>query len=245
MFDYYEFPMAPAVAQTCHPELSRRGAFEALKAELSAKRGLALPSAEGLIATAIPELDRLLGGGFPPGIVATLEGETGRWSLAARLIARMTRRGLAAILDDGTLYPPSLARAGARLERILVVPARTPLGAARAADILLRSRICRLILMPAVALRDSMWARLAKLAHHSGTLLIVMTLRASAALAAAAGVRLHCALERAVVSGTRGLWGTLKGFELCVGVRKHRRAPCGHTTHIRVAHEGMGSAALC
>src|ERR1700729_2787887 len=111
---------ALALSQTCHPE-GRRAQFELLKARLSAKPSI---PAEALIPTAIPELDRLLGGGFPAGIVATLEGETGRWSVAAALAARMTRRSLVAVLDDGGLYPPAFAEAGGRLARGLILPPR-------------------------------------------------------------------------------------------------------------------------
>jgi hypothetical protein len=220
----------------------RRREFELLKERLSAKPA-ALP-VEGLIATAIPELDLLLGGGFPAGIVATLEGKTGCWSLAAGLVARMTRRSLVAILDDGSLYPPTLAQAGASLERVLVVPARKAIAIARAADILLRSRICRLVLMPAVALRDVVWTRLAALAHRSGALLIVVATRAGAALQSAAVVRLHCVLERIITHGQRGLWGTIAGFELCVDVRKHKYLAAGRTACVRVEHEETFDAAL-
>jgi hypothetical protein len=227
--------MAALAASQPYPE-SRQRSFELLKARLSASSSAA--PAEELIATAVPELDRLLGGGFPLGIVATLEGGAGRWSLAARLAARISRRSLVAVLDDGTFYPPSLAQAGAHLERVLVVPARTALGIARAADILLRSRVCRLILMPAIALRDSIWERLAKLAHRSGALLIVVAARAGAALSAAAGVRLYCALDRIVMHGKCGLWGTFAGFELCVDLRKHKHMLPGQKARLRVGHEG-------
>jgi hypothetical protein len=220
----------------------RRREFELLKERLSTKPA-ALP-VEGLIPTAIPELDLLLGGGFPAGIVATLEGKTGCWSLAAGLVARMTRRSLVAILDDGSLYPPTLAQAGASLERVLVVPARKAIAIARAADILLRSRICRLVLMPAVALRDVVWTRLAALAHRSGALLIVVATRAGAALQSAAVVRLHCVLERIITHGQRGLWGTIAGFELCVDVRKHKYLAAGRTACVRVEHEETFDAAL-
>jgi hypothetical protein len=230
----------PAMVSGAQP--SRRESFELLKARLSASSST-LP-VEGILPTAIPELDRLLDGGFPAGVVATLEGETGRWSLAAGLVARMTRRSLVAILDDGTLYPPALAEAGACLERVLIVPARTALAFARAADILLRSRICRLVLMPAVALRDAVWERLAKLAHRSGVLLIVVAARAGAALSAAAGVRLHCALERILMHGGQGLWGSIAGFELCVDVRKHKHMAAGRSARVRVTREGMRDAAL-
>ena len=162
----------------------RRRTFEALKASLSACGQLPSLPVEALVPSAIPELDQLLGGGLPSGIVATLEGTTGRWSLAAGLVARMTPRSLVAILDDGSLYPPALAEAGASLDRVLVVPARKALAVVRAVDILLRSRICKLVLMPALALRDAVWTRLAKLAHRSGALLIVMAARAGASLSA-------------------------------------------------------------
>jgi hypothetical protein len=241
---------ALAAPQPCHTEPSRsirKRDFEALKTRLSAQVRPVL-SLEDAVQTAIPELDRLLGGGLPSGAVATLEGATGRWSLAAGLAAKITRRGLVAILDDGTLYPPALAQAGVSLDRVLVVPARTALKIVRAVDVLLRSRICRLVVMPAIALRDVVWARLAQLAHRSGVLLIVMAERAGASLSAIAELRLHCALDRFFMHGTRGLWGSVSGFELCVDVRKHKHHVAGRTARIRVGHpelvEGRPDAAL-
>ncbi len=211
-----------ALAAVSEATDSHRKSFAELKAGLA--QAIAKPASlpgEGLIVTHVAELDCLLGGGFPTGIVATLEGERGGWSLAARLVARITRRSLAAILDDGTLYPPSLLEAGAHLERVLVVPARTALKIARAVDILLRSRICRLILMPAVALRDAVWMRLAKLARRSGALVLVIAARAGASLTAVARLRLRCAFERILVHGSHGLWGRVAGFKLHVDLCKH------------------------
>jgi hypothetical protein len=134
-----------------------------------------------------------------------------------------------------------LASAGARLDRVLVVPARTPLGVARAADILLRSRAARLILLPAVSLRDAVWTRLAGLAHRTGVLLIAIVgagaecrdARAGASLTAASGLRLHCALERVAIHGTRGLWCSFSGFELRAELRKHKRAANGASAQLR------------
>jgi hypothetical protein len=207
--------------------------FEALKARLSAQLRPVL-SLEDAVPTAIPDLDRLLGGGLPNGAVVTLEGATGRWSLAAALARRLTHCGLVAILDDGTLYPPGLAQAGVALERVLVVPARKALQIVRAVDILLRSRTCRLVVMPAITVRDRVWTRLAQLAHRSGVLLIVMAERAGASLSSIAELRLNCALEQYVMDGTRGLWGSFAGFELCVDVRKHKHMLAGGSAHIRV-----------
>jgi hypothetical protein len=239
--------MAPLASLT-ESSGSRREAFAALRAELSGAGGpTAQVALEDLISSDIPDLDRLLGGGFPRGTLVTLEGNAGRWSIAARLVANVTRRGIAAIVDDGGLYPPSLASAGARLDRVLVVPARTPLGVARAADILLRSRAARLILVPAVSLRDAVWTRLAGLAHRNGVLLVAIVAsqpecreaRPGAALAAASGLRLHCALERVAIHGTRGLWCAFAGFELRAELRKHKRAG-SNGAHARVrAVEGL------
>lgn len=227
-------PMA-ALAAVSESEAERRRAFELLRTRLKALSAeAALPPVEGLISTAIPQLDALLQGGFPSGAIVTLEGETGRWSLAAGLIARLTQRSLVAILDDGALYPPALAEAGALLERIIVVPVRKALAIARATDILLRSRICRLVIMPAVTLRDSIWDRLAKLVHRSGALLIVIASRAGAALSAVATVRLYCTVESAVVHGRRGLWGTVDGFEVTVGLRKHKYLMTRRTARVRI-----------
>lgn len=221
---------------------AKKSGFELLKASLSATP--VTIQVERLIPTAIPEIDRLLGGGFPAGSVATLEGETGRWSLAAGLVACLTRRSLVAILDDGGLYPPALADAGVRLDRVLVVPAHQALAMARAADILLRARICRLVIMPAVALHDAVWDRLAKLAHRSGVLLIVVATHPGAALRAVAAVRLHCTLEGTLVHGERGLWATVAGFELAVDVRKHKYLAARRSARLRVEREEARDAAL-
>ena len=99
--------LSPVILSLSKDE-GRREAFMALKAELSGRPSLSPQPVEGTVATTIPELDRLLAGGFPSGSVATLEGATGRWSVAAGLVSAMTRRSLVAILDDGALYPPAL-----------------------------------------------------------------------------------------------------------------------------------------
>ena len=219
----------PAAALATQSE--RRTAFAALKAELSAQSRLR-ESTKPTLASAIPDLDRLLCGGFPEGAIATLEGATGRWSVAAALAATTTRHGLVAIVDDGSLYPPSLAEAGVRLERLIVVPAKTALQIARAVDILLRARICRLVLMPAVALRDAVWTRLSTLAQRSGAVVLVMAATAGAALSVVAEMRVHCALERALMYGTHGVWGCFAGFKLSVDLRKHRFALAGDSAHL-------------
>lgn len=220
------------VAAELSPTVSDRQAlFAQLKERLH--EAVARPAQGRVLASAIPGLDHLLGGGFPTGSVVTLEGlglSAGRWSVVARLLAQVTGRGLAAVIDDGALYPPSLAAAGVRLERLLVVPAQTALRIARAADILLRSRICRIVVMPLATLRAAVWARLAGLAHRMDALLVVVSAGAAQELPIATGLRLHCGLERAIVQGTRGLWCRFDGYDLRAELRKHRRsAPGAHT----------------
>jgi hypothetical protein len=225
---------------------SHREAFAALKAGLKAAGAAAPPrlSLDALIPSAIPALDRILGGGFPRGALVTLEGTAGRWSIAARLVAQVTGRALAAIVDDGSLYPPDLARAGARLDRVLIAPARTPLAVARAVDIVVRSRACRLVLMTAPPdLRAAVWNRLAGLAHRTGVLLIAIAVRAAAPLAAAAALRLDCTLDRLIVHGTRGLWCAFAGYDVRTHVRKHKQLTAAATAAVAATPQSHQSDA--
>ncbi|HEV7180220.1 MAG TPA: hypothetical protein VGN11_10115 [Candidatus Baltobacteraceae bacterium] len=220
----------------------RRDAFSELKLRLQGARGAAAIAIDSCLSSGFPDLDRILGGGFPRGALVTLEGSrsSGRWSIVAALLAAATGRGLGAVIDQGELYPPALAAAGVRLERLLVIPARTPLGIARAADILLRSRVVTLIVMPASSLRAAVWARLAGLAHKAGALLVVIATRASAELAASAGMRLGCALARVALYGTRGVWCTFAGFTVRAELRKHKRLAPGANACISIAVSADG-----
>lgn len=173
---------------------ARRLAFEELRERL---RSTAVRTRRGpLLESGIPDLDRMLGGGLPCGRLVTLEGAAGRWTLVGRLLARATRRGLAAVIDAGSLYPPDLLAAGVELERLLVVPAAAPLAVARAADVLVRSRACTVVALSAPPLRSILWVRLAGLTHRFGALLLVVAEHPPQELVAVAGERLRC--ERAV-----------------------------------------------
>jgi hypothetical protein len=168
---------------------ARRQAFEELRERL---KSTAVPERRALLASGIPDLDRMLNGGFPRGALLTLEGAAGRWSIAARLLASTTHRGLAAVIDGGSLYPPDLVLAGVALERLLVVPAAAPLAIARAADILMRSRACALVVLDAPPLRSAIWARLSSLAHKHGAVLAVVAREVPTELAAVSELRLSC-----------------------------------------------------
>ena len=216
---------------------TRHEAFAALKRRLT-DCGLAAPriAVEAAEPTGLPAVDRLLGGGFPRGTLVALEGSAGRWSLAARVAAMVTRRAMAAIIDDGGLYPPGLADAGVRLDRVLIVPAATALQAARAADVLLRSRACRLVLMSAPELRPAVWSRLAGLAHRTGMLLLAIADRAAPALTVAAGMRVRCSREQLVVEGTRGIWCTFDGYGVRAELHKAKSSVPGGAVSVAALH---------
>jgi recombination protein RecA len=215
---------------------SRSGALARLRSTLLSQHRhaseAAFVSSEHLIPTGVPQLDAALGGGFPRGTIATLEGppSSGRCTLAARLLAAATVRGLGALVqagETGTLYPPALQTAGVALGRLLVVPAGEAVGVARAADILLRSGAFGVVAIPAVPLRAVAWTRLAGLAHRANALLIVLGTEASSELRFFASLRVRLALTRVRWAGGRGLFATLAGYDVRADVIKSKRASPG------------------
>lgn len=209
-------------------------AFAALRERLDHRHREATAAAfargdEALVRTGFAELDAVLGGGFPRGTIGTIEGppSSGRGALAARLLAAATRRGLGALIGVD-LFPPALGAAGVRLDRLLVVPVREPLGAARAADIVLRSHAFTVVVIPALpsgrGTGSATWTRLASLAHRANTLLVALGDEASAELRYFASVRLETAIERVRWNGPAGHLGELAGYDLRAVVRKHKRA---------------------
>jgi len=185
---------------------------------------------EAMVRTGIASLDAALGGGFPRGTIAALEGppSSGRSALAARLLAAATRRGLGAVVGVD-LFPPALAAAGVRLERLLIL-ARVgePVEAARAADIIVRSGAFTVVVLPALpsgrGTGSATWARLASLAHRANALLVALGDEASAELRYFASVRLETAIERVRWNGPPGHLGEMAGFDVRAVVRKHKRA---------------------
>jgi len=184
---------------------------------------------EALVRTGIDALDAVLGGGFPRGTIGTLEGppSSGRSALAARLLASATRRGLGAAVGVD-LFPPALAAAGVRLERLLIVRTGEPVEAARAADIIVRSGAFTVVVIPALpsgrGTGSATWTRLASLAHRANALLVALGDEASSELRYFASVRLETAIERVRWNGPPGHLGELAGFDVRAVVRKHKRA---------------------
>lgn len=220
---------------------SANPAFEALKAGLDVRAAGRIVAADaGACPTGLAELDLILGGGFPRGTIGTLEGapSSGRTAILAGMLAESTRRGMAALADDGWFYPPDFERAGVALDRLLIVSAVTPLASARAADILLRSRAFGLVVLPAVSLRAAIWSRLGALAHKAGAVLLAIGTQASTELAYFASTRVRCAIERVLWSGDRGIFYELAGYELGAQVIKHRRIAPGASARVRIPGDG-------
>ncbi|MBC5829565.1 MAG: hypothetical protein GIW98_05165 [Candidatus Eremiobacteraeota bacterium] len=228
MFEYHGFPMV------------RREAFRRLKETLSEPHRATLAarftgSDTTLLKTDFPQIDRMLGGGFPRGVITSLEGtpSSGRMAIAVRLLAKGTERGLAAVIDDGSLFPPSLASAGVRLERLLIVTAEEPLRVGRALDIVLRSGAFSVVLMPAVTLKAAVWTRLASLAHHTNAVLLVLGVQVSNELGYFASVRIGFHIERVIWTHEAPLFSRLLGYDIRATVQKHKRAISGTSALIR------------
>ena len=213
-----------------------RATFADLKAGLDVRAGGRIVAAvAGAFPSGFTPLDQALSGGFPRGTLATLEGPSsaGRTAVLARMLAGAARHALAAVIDDGTLYPPDLERAGVDLARVLIVQAHTPAEIARSADILLRSKAFALVAMPAAALRGTVWSRLCGLAQKSDALLLVLALQPGTELAYFASTRVRCAIDRAVWSRC-GVLGELSGYEMHAHVLKHKRAAPGGTAQLQI-----------
>lgn len=227
---------------------ARRAALDGLRAALSTVHRAASPDAftlaeEAVVRSGLGDLDLALGGGFPRGIVATLEGPpgSGRSALAARLLATATTSGgLAALIEspagpEGAFYPPALAAAGVDLDRLLVVHAWDATGVARAADILLRATAFSVIIMPTVSLRAVAWTRLASLTHRANALLVALGSGASDELRYFASLRVRLEPARVRFAGSGGLFCTLAGIDVEASVLKHKRAAPGRRARFACA----------
>jgi RecA/RadA recombinase len=224
----------------------RRATFDGLRAALSAGHRAASPEAftlaeEAVVRSGLRELDAALAGGFPRGIIATLEGPagSGRSAVAARLLATATANGgLGALIEspngpEGAFYPPALAAAGVDLDRLIVVAAHDAHGVARAADILLRAAAFGVVVIPTVSLRAQAWTRLASLAHRANALLVALGPGASDELRYFASLRVRFQASHVRFAGSSGLFCALAGIDVDASVLKHKRAAPGK--HARFA----------
>ena len=174
--------------------------------------------------TGIGALDELLGGGLPRGHLSEIVGgpSSGRTALLHALLASATQRGeVTAVVDlPDALDPPSLARAGVDLARVLWVRPPSPQAAVKCAELILAAggfgllaldglearalrassgRALRPYSGPALG-RDSwqgarplpqhVWSRLAQVARRAGAVCLVCAPRRNAGGAAAVALTL-------------------------------------------------------
>jgi RecA/RadA recombinase len=201
------------------------------------RRGGARAESTARLATGIPEIDRLLEGGFPRGRLSEIAGaaSSGRTSLALALLAHSTGAGeVTALVDCADAFDPSSAHnAGVLLDRVLWV--RTPRipQALRCAERLLEAHGFALVLLdlaipdlrsvPATALR------LARRAESTGTALVALT--QARALGTAAEVAIELAPARTRFTGTPAL---LEGLDVQVNLVRHRNTSGPRHTTVRL-----------
>jgi len=189
------------------------------------------------LASGVPALDRLLGGGFPGGRLSEVAGppSSGRTSLALALLARATRAGaLCAVVDVADAFDPASAdAAGVDLERTLWVRAPRLREALRCSERLLEARGFALVLLDlAVAdlrIAPAAGPRLARLAAGTGTALVALSL--TRGFGTAAEVALELTGARAHFGGAPPL---LEALEVEVALVRHRTAPANRTASVRL-----------
>ena len=187
--------------------------------------------------TGLPEIDRLLAGGFPRGRLSEIAGpaSSGRTSLALALLARTSGAGeTCAVVDGADGFDPASARAaGAALERVLWVRAPRRREALRAAERLLETPGFALVLLQQDGsepqLGAAAWTRLARAAAGTGAALVVLSLER--ALGASAEVALEMRALRAHFSGTPSL---LEGLEAEALLVRQRAAPAEQRARVRL-----------
>lgn len=200
--------------------------------------------------TGILRLDARLGGGFPRGRLSELCGapSSGRTSLATTLLAETLARGsLAAWIDPADAFDPVSAAAclavrsgggeggeNEALRRLLWVRARSEKEAIRSAARILQTEGFELVVLDLAhargraphgsesTIREASWLRLARLAAHGKSALVVLSNTPQA------GSRAELVLEMqrrsARFSGPPAL---LDALETTAVLRRHRSRPIG------------------
>jgi RecA/RadA recombinase len=177
------------------------GAIETLLRDLGPRLRRGPAASENRLercSTGLPDLDRLLGGGFPRGRLSEIAGpaSSGRTSIAQALLAELTRSGsVVAVVDLADAFdPPSAKCVGVELRRVLWVRAPQLREALRSTERLLQASGFALVLLdlavrdPRVALSGrsratapivplSSWLRLGRAAAASRTALVVLSQR--------------------------------------------------------------------
>lgn len=133
-------------------------------------------SARAVIPTARPELDGLLGGGWPRAALTELRSTQGLGAaLLLPALARLSREGrwLVWVTPPCTPYGPALAQAGLHYPAVLVLSGLAPAEALWATEQALRSSACAAVLSWLPALQTAQQRRL-QLAAAAGDCLGVV-----------------------------------------------------------------------
>jgi RecA/RadA recombinase len=205
------------------------------------RRGVPASEAPRRLATGVPEIDRLLGGGFPGGRLSEICGanSSGRTSLALALLARTTQAGeLCAVVDACDGFDPAAAEAaGAALTHVLWARAPSSREALRASERLLEAGGFGLILLDLAAgvsrVAPSAWLRLARSAAGTRAALLLISLQRSAG--SAAEVALEMRARQARFEGTPPL---LEALEVEARLVRGRGAPADPRARVQLRSPG-------
>jgi RecA/RadA recombinase len=176
---------------------------------VTAQRLECLQERRGHRGSGLPELDALLGGGWPRGALSELVGRrsSGRTSVMLAALARAARAGEAAALVDtgGALDPRAAAACGVPLPRLLWIRC-APAEALKAADLIVGAGGFDVLALDLGDERPRVptaaWVRLKHGAERQGTSVLVATPARAVGAFAAAAVEL--------ASGTPRFFGTGK-----------------------------------
>ena len=185
--------------------------------------------------TGIPDLDRLLKGGFPHGRLSEIAGplSSGRTSLAFCLLARATRAGeMVAVVDAADAFDPASAQAaGVRLDRVLWARAPGRREALRSAERLLEAHGFALVLLDLSSERiaSAACSRLVRAAAAAGTALVVLSTQRM--LGASAELAVELRATRTHFTGTPALF---EGLEIEASLVRHSSAPTQRSARVRL-----------
>ena len=222
--------------------------IESLLSDLGSqlKRGGGVRERPSRLPIGRPEVDRLLGGGFPLGALSEISGasSSGRTSLSLALLAHTTGRGeLAGWVDTADAFdPPSAERLGVDLDRVLWVrvrtePERSAERALRATERLLQTEGFPLVLLDWTgslpAPKVASWIRLTRLAAATRSVLLLLSSERLAGSHAEMAVMMEPA--RARFTGTPALLEELEARMLLV---RNRTAPIDPTASFDIRLSG-------
>jgi len=225
-------------------ERSRAARLAALLHDLRAdvQPGGAPELSTALLATGLPAVDRLLGGGFPRGRLAEIAGpvSSGRTSLALALLAETTRRGaLASVIDAADAFDPSSAdAAGIDLARVLWARPPGIAEALRCAEHVLEAGGFDLVIVDLAfaaarerpRVPDSAWPRLRKSAASADAGLVLLTHGRLAGASADLALELSAANARFAAQPS---W--LESLESRIQLVRNRAGPTERTALVRFA----------